>query len=464
MASPLQRMILVSVLLASPAGRLAHAQQPPAVDSVASAAAAGHVLRPWAPRRPAVARTLVEITFINAISAGINTIARDIVSPSPESWWQNIQGGWSWDPNDIRVNHIEHPWAGAAYFNSARANGLSFWGAAPMALTGSLMWELFGEAKPPSTNDLLSTTLGGVALGEPLRRLALIMLDEESSGLDRLWREVAVFLINPGLGLNRVSRGESWTRRQNPVARHPGAFRGGATIGARRFGLPDQTRLDTPLLSFAVDYGDPFEAGPRTPFSWFSGSLELMTSSPDGLGTLSARGLLAAFGDDDRANTHVGGIFMDFDYRRDGVVEFAEQSFGVGLLSRAALGAGLRIATDVSAEAVPILAVRDLHGRAMTGRRYDYGAGLGARALAGLEYHGRRLLSVSGRAYWGPTLNGASESKLVQLASADARLPLVGSLSVGASYHWYRQVSAYADRPREIQRVGGLSVFLASGY
>lgn len=459
-----ERVLVALLLTGQMTGTLRAQQVPTGIDSTARSAATPSGLKPWTPGKPAVARTLVEITFINAISAGINTIARDIVSPSPHSWWQNIQGGWSWDPNDIRVNHIEHPWAGSAYFNSARANGLSFWGAAPMALTGSLMWELFGEAKPPSTNDLLSTTLGGVAIGEPLQRLSMIMLDEESTGLDRLWRELAVFITNPGLGLNRLSRGQSWSRRQNPPLHRPEAVRGGTAFGVREFRPSDSATMGTPVLSFALDYGDPFAKGSRGPFSWFSGSMELMTSSPDGLGTLRVRGMLSAFGDDGGVRERVGGIFMDFDYRRDGVVEFAEQSFGVGLMSRAALSGALRLATDVSAEAVPILAVRDPYGKPLTGRRYDYGAGVGARAGAGLEYRGRRFLSVSGRAYWGPTLNGASESKLVQLANAEVRLPLRWSLSAGAGYQLYRQVSRYAERPNETQRVGSLTVFLSSGY
>jgi hypothetical protein len=293
----------------------------------------------------------------------------------------------------------------------------------------------------------------------------MIMLDEQSTGLDRLWRELAVFITNPGLGLNRLSRGQSWSRRQNPPLHRPDAVRGGAAIGSRELIPSDGPNVGTPVLSLTLDYGDPFapNAG-SAPFSWFSGSMELMTSSPDGLGTLSARGLLSAFGDDGGAKNHVGGIFMDFDYRRDGVVEFAEQSFGVGLMSRAPLSGALRLATDFSAEAVPILAVRDRYGKPMTGRRYDYGAGVGARAVAGLEYRGRRLLTVSGRTYWGPTLNGASESKLVQLANAEVRLPLRWSLSAGAGYQLYRQVSYYTDRATETQRVGSLSIFLSSGY
>ena len=76
---------------------------------------------------------------------------RDEPSTHPGSWWDNIQGGWEWDTNPIRVNSFEHPWAGAAYYNVARANGLSFYAALPATAAGSLMWELFGEPRPPAT-------------------------------------------------------------------------------------------------------------------------------------------------------------------------------------------------------------------------------------------------------------------------------------------------------------------------
>ena len=462
------RFGMVAALLLGPVdGALSAQRSTPAAASVSGvtdtvrprpAEPAG--LPPWKPVEPGVVRTLAEITFINVLAAGVNTLARDITSPSLGTWWENIRGGWEWDPNMIRVNHLEHPWAGAAYFNSARANGLTFWASAPMALAGSLMWELFGESKRPSTNDLLSTSLTGVSLGEPLRRLSLMIVDEESSGLDRLWREVAAFLVNPGLGLNRVSRGQSWSRRQNPPGRHPEALRGGAALGLRHLARSDGHAFGTPLLALALEYGDPFAVGERGPFSSFSGSMEFVGSSPDGLGWLNARGLLVGFGAGDRATS---GLFMEFDYRLDGAVEFAQQSFGVGRLSRNEFGSGFRLTTDVSAEAVPILAVRDRYSKPLTGRQYDYGAGVGARVLAQLEHRGQRVLSAGGRAYWGPTLDGASESKAVQILSVDARLPLVWNLSLGSAYQLHRQSSTYDTRPSETERVSSFSVFLSSG-
>lgn len=436
------------------------------VDTVAVAAGSDEPLPPWKPQQPAVVRTLVEITAINAFAVAVNTFGRGIAGTNPSSMWQNLQGGWEWDPNDVRVNHFEHPYAGAAYFNSARANGLSFWGSAPMALAGSVMWEIFGETKPPSINDVLSTAVTGISLGEPLRRVSLMVLDEESKGLDRVWREVAVFLANPGLGLNRLGRGQSWSRRQNMPGRRPDALRGGVSTGVRQLAQPSGAEpLTAALAGFNIDYGDPFAGGERGPFSSFTGSLELLTSSPDLLGSLGARGLLVAFGPESGPLRHVGGLFMDFDYRRDGVVDFAQQSFGVGLLSRFPIGDGaFRVATDVSAEAVPILAVRDIYAAPLVVREYDYAAGVGARTMAQLEYRGRRVLSASYRAYWGPTLNGASTTKLVQLAAAEARLPIVGSMSIGAGAQLYWQRSTYAERPPESESLPGFSLFLSTGY
>jgi hypothetical protein len=414
--------------------------------------------------KPAVARTVAQITFINLTAAIINTMAREIEPASPTTWWKNIQGGWNWDNNEIRVNELEHPWAGAGYFNSGRGNGLSFWGSAPMAFAGSMMWELFGESKPPAINDVLSTSLTGVALGEPLFLLSQLVLDETATGLDRFWREAVVFLLNPGLELSRLSRGQSWSRRQNPAGRRPDSLSGGMSIAVRDYQWADGPGLQTAVLSMRVEYGDPLAPGRAAPFSFFRAGVEFMPSSPDGLGSLYARGLLARFGEGTGGEGHMGGLFIDFDYRKDGAVEFAQQSFGVGRLSRASLGGGFRLRTDLSAEAVPILAVPDRHTAATTKRRYDFGAGAGARLQGEVEHRGHRVLSASGRVYWGPTLNGVSQTKLVQLVDVEARVPPVWGISLGATYSIFRQRSTYESLPTETERLSSLSVFLSTGY
>jgi hypothetical protein len=112
---------------------------------------------------------------------------------------------------------------------------------------------------------------------------------------------------------------------------------------------------------------------------------------------------------------------------------------------------------------VPILAVQDNHTGTTNKRGYDFGAGAGARVMGELDYRGHRVLSAGGRAYWAPTLNGASQTKLVQFAGVEARLPPVLGLSLGAAYNLYIQRSTYETRPSETERLSSLSLFLSTG-
>ena len=419
----------------------------------------------WVDQPPNLPRALGGIAVTNVLAIGINVLWRDEPSTHPGTWWDNIQGGGEWVTNPIRVNSFEHPWAGAAYYNVARANGLSFYAALPATAAGSLMWELFGEPRPPATNDVLTTTLGGVALGEPLRRLSLIVLDNQASGFNRFWRETVVFVFNPGLGLDRLSRGQLWSMGANPPPdRRPQVLAGQVEMGAVRLtpagGSPAQP-ADAAILRFGLQYGDPFDGEKISPFSSFSGTLE-MSSLSAVLTQLGARGIITAIGQKEGPTDRIVGVFLDFDYRWDGRVGFAEQSVGLGMLSRFG-NERWRVKTDLSAEAVPLLASTDRWSTPETGRYYEFGSGLGGRAVAQLEHNGRRLVFGSLRAYWSVTLNGASSSKLIQIAEIEARTPPLGPLSLGANYRLYRQSSRYDDRRTGNESMSSFSIFLSSG-
>ena len=418
----------------------------------------------WVAPPTNVPRALGGIAIANVLAVGINVLWRDEPSTRPGSWWDNIQGGWEWDTNPIRVNYFEHPWAGAVYYNIARANGLSFYAALPATAAGSLFWELFGEPRPPATNDVITTTVGGIALGEPLRRLSLIVLDNQASGFNRFWREAAVFLFNPGLGLDRLSRGQMWRPGPNQPDRRPGVLKGNIGMGAVRLepaggslGIP----ADAALLRFGLQYGDPFDGEKVSPFSSFAGTME-MSSLSAVLTQLGARGIIASIGERDGPTDRVVGVFLDFDYRWDGRVGFAEQSIGLGLLSRFG-NEQWRVKTDLSAEAVPLLASTDRFATSVSVRYYEFGSGLGGRAVAQLEHNGHRLLFGSLRAYWAATLAGASSSKLIQIAEFEARTPPLGPLSLGAGYRLYRQSSQYTNRSTGSESMSSFSVFLSSG-
>ena len=97
----------------------------------------------------------------------------------------NFKKGPVWDTDQFTTNLFSHPYHGSLYFNAARSNGMNFWQSAPFAAGGSLMWEFFMENEPPSINDMLATTFGGIELGEITYRLSDLFIDNRSSGAER---------------------------------------------------------------------------------------------------------------------------------------------------------------------------------------------------------------------------------------------------------------------------------------
>ncbi len=412
--------------------------------------------------RPQVARAFAELLILNAAAVGINHLARDIPTAGPQYWWDNLRGGWNWDGNNISTNNIEHPYGGSVYYNVARSNGMSFWAAAPATLAGSLMWEIFGEASAPSLNDLIITTLSGITLGEATRRLSMIVLDNQATGVNRVWREASVLLLNPGMGIDRLSRGQTWHQRPNPGEHRPGNLRGIMAVGAQRLTLAGGTgeTLDVAAAVFGLQYGDPFGARVR-PFSYFTITAELNSGPSTTLTQFGTRGMLASLGRNDGITKQVAGVFMDFDYRWNESYQFSAQSVGLGMLSRTGDDTW-HVYTDVSAELLPLVASSDPYANALVNRAYDYGAGVGGRAIASLELHGARLLTVGYRGFLTATVNGASQSKFIQFATVEARTPPVIGLSVGAAYNMYIQSSAYAAHPNSTVSLPSWSVFIST--
>ena len=119
---------------------------------------------------------------------------------------QNFKTGPVWDTDKFSTNLVAHPYHGSLYFNAARSNGLNFWQSIPFAAGGSLMWEFFMETEPPSINDMLATSFGGIELGEITYRLSDLFIDNRSHGAERVGREILSGLISPMRAINRHGR------------------------------------------------------------------------------------------------------------------------------------------------------------------------------------------------------------------------------------------------------------------
>jgi hypothetical protein len=93
-----------------------------------------------------------------------------------------------------------HAWAGAGYYSMARINGLNNRSSFLFSLTSAALWETVIEWREIiSLNDLIFTSFGGPAIGEPLYQISSYFSNKEGA-----LNYLAGFVFNPFLYLNNL--------------------------------------------------------------------------------------------------------------------------------------------------------------------------------------------------------------------------------------------------------------------
>ena len=221
------------------------------------------------------------------------------------------------------------------YFNSARTNGYNFWQSAPWAFAGSLTWELFGEVWAPAPNDLAQYDPGRHHPGRnAVSRVVLDAGERESTGFERVVREVTAGLLNPVRGFNRVVRGEAWKVSRTPPEWRQSTIFGAVDVGYRRLTVTGESvdeAVEGVFVTAEVVYGDPLLDLSKKPFSFFRAEVTLASNNAPArrLTSLEVRGSLGA------RKLGNGGLnqlaaFMTYDYISNPVIEFGGQGFYFG--------------------------------------------------------------------------------------------------------------------------------------
>lgn len=209
-----------------------------------------------------------------AITSAIMGYNNSVLSSSPfskitfKSMERNLKEfDWWWDEDYMYTNTIEHPYHGAIYYLTARENGQGIGVSSLFALGGSLIWEILGEAELPSYNDMLTTPIGGITLGEPLHRVSRAIVDDRARGLERVGREVLAFVVNPMCGLNRLLRGDSWRVRGGSKPDH--LLSSTLSAGYRHMTVREQPNVTTAYVHWNTTYGDIMGAEGNGLFDYF---------------------------------------------------------------------------------------------------------------------------------------------------------------------------------------------------
>lgn len=231
----------------------------------------------------------------------------------------NFKKGPVWDTDQFTTNLFSHPYHGSLYFNAARSNGMNFWQSIPFSAGGSLMWEFFMENEPPSINDMLATTFGGVELGEITFRLSDIFIDDRATGGERIGREVIAGILSPMRALNRIMTGAAWKRRTTKGRIYPSVpVNFIVSIGPRFLAEQEHSKHGTTSLhlNFNINYGSPYDDEFYEPYEWFrfNAGLDFFSAQPI-LNQINAIGALwgkTVWEKEQQSLT--AGVFQHFDF------------------------------------------------------------------------------------------------------------------------------------------------------
>lgn len=282
---------------------------------------------------------------------------------------------WVWDGDGFTTNQFGHPYHGSQFYSAFRANGYSFWQAAPAAFAGSYLWETFSEVQAPAPNDLINTGFGGVVLGEMTYRLSQKMVDNRRRGFRRQTSEVLAFFINPVNGFNRIVNGQWGKVMANSAQRDSAKVYTEFDAGLRSFKSTYINAASTLYGHVKLLYGTPFE-NYKTPFSNIAINAEFSNDDSSKVNIVSVYGSLRGWRLPAKANTrHLLLLSANYDYINNEAFFYSAESIRMHLLSEFSVFKNLRINTTTGAGLILLAAVPDVYF--YKERNYDYCAGIG---------------------------------------------------------------------------------------
>lgn len=339
------------------------------------------------------ARAWTAAAEVVAINAGILTFDRfalnqDFAHVTLQTVKRNAKlSHWFWDNDKMYTNLMSHPYHGNLYYNAARSNGLSFAASSLYSIAGSLMWEIGGESELLSVNDILSTPVGGIALGETTHRLADLITDDTQTGPRRFLSEAAVMLINPVRGFNRLLHGESWRRHSTRTTFVPEHLVIDVAAGLRHLHTSGRSRsgINTAYVGMDIEYGSAVAKPADTkPYSYFLlSSLIAVGGHQPIVNRMSLVGrLLSSRFSRGRGGMEVG-MYQHFNYLQthkthDGDIPYmiAETfSVGLGMQHATSFGKGLKLRGGLYANAMALGGIMSEVEHEMIVRNYNMGSG-----------------------------------------------------------------------------------------
>jgi hypothetical protein len=402
-----------------------------------------------------------EIIGFDALVNGANRVfsGSDDYNVTLRSIRRNLSSAWVADNDPFKINQFAHPYQGSMYHGFARATGHSYWESAGFTFAGSVLWEIAGERTPPARNDQIASGIAGSFLGEPLFRMAHLVL--EQSGLSKGWREAAAAAIHPSVGFNRLVFGEQFG---GIFSSHGAAYYSRLQVGLSGLtqnnpGVSTTGKRGELLADFSMDYGLPGKPGYvyRRPFDHFS--FQATGSSANVFENVMTRGLLV--GRDYEAGPNVRGVwglYGSYDYLAPQIYHLSSTALSIGTsaqwwMSRANAMQGTASAGIGYAAASTLRA---------TDEERDYRYGLAPQAMLALRwiYDDRASLDLSAREYYVSRVAG-NRSGFDNIVRSDASLTwrVKRQHGIAIKYLFNRRDTRLSDGSRRSQTRGTIGLY-----
>ena len=412
-----------------------------------------------------VGRAIWQTTAVN-VAYGLANLARGQVTAriTPKTWWANMEQGWVWDLDDFTVNQLGHPYQGNNYFNTGRANGLSFWESAAVTAFGSATWEYYGETNHASLNDLINTTLGGIALGEMFHRTAWLVRNPQATGRARTWSEIGATVLDPITGLNRFISGDASRVVDRPAEMVPTSVMAVMSAGVLWRGTQESafTADGQPYLEVDGLYGDSFTGRSRIPYDAFA--VRLRFGGGSGFSEARVRGRLVGQPLENEAFQF--NVLQTYDYQNNDAYQTGSQSFDAALTFSSSSASRTRVQMMGWGGLTVLGAIDSLplgvtekpeeeesdaeQGVSEGPRFFDYGPGSNFGATGALTRNGKPflVLTYEGRHLY--SLDGVRANHLLQRTRLDLLLRLRGPLGLGTSAEYFSRRTYYQDENRTV--------------
>jgi hypothetical protein len=372
---------------------------------------------------------------------------------------RNLHRSWVVDNDPFATNQVGHPYQGSMYHGFARSAGLNYWESLAYTFAGSIFWEIAGETTPPSKNDQIASGVGGTFLGEPLFRMASLVL-EKGNALPRFWREVTAAAVSPSTGFNRLAFGNRFDTIL--ASRNPAYYsRLQLGVGSTTQNIPGtSTKLkrNEALADFSMDYGLPGKPGYAYtgPFDYFS--FQAIASSANGFENVMTRGLL--FGRDyDVGGNYRGvwGLYGSYDYIAPQTFRVSSTALSLGTTAQWWLSDSIAL-QGTGLVGAGYAAVGTLHG---AGER-DYHYGVAPQALLALRliFGDSASLDVTAREYFVSRV-AADRGGHDNIARADVSFTvrIYRQHAIAVKYLWSRRDASYPDLGDRTQTRGTVGIF-----